>query len=119
MEKKEIRVGAIQSANESEVNLFGYGVYVGDLEIPDAHEKFEAFWKNCSEDLLKDNISKEEALQIFMRSPFVKNPCIKLDNGETVWGYQCWWGPEDKVKASIGDRKVNMVSLPQETETVN
>lgn len=21
------------------------------------------------------------------------NPRIKLDNGETVWGAECWWGP--------------------------
>lgn len=34
------------------------------------------------------------------------NPCILLDSGVTVWGYQCWWGSEEKVKASIGNRKV-------------
>lgn len=34
------------------------------------------------------------------------NPCIKLDSGELVWGYQCWWGPEEKVKAMIGGRHV-------------
>jgi hypothetical protein len=27
----------------------------------------------------------------------IPNPCIELDNGKTVWGFQCWWGPEDKV----------------------
>ena len=34
------------------------------------------------------------------------NPKIKLDNGKTVWGYQCWWGSEEKVKSMIGDRKI-------------
>ena len=35
-----------------------------------------------------------------------RNPRITLDNGSVVWGFECWWGPEGKVKKSIGDRKV-------------
>lgn len=31
----------------------------------------------------------------------MKNPCIKLDNGDTVWGFQCWWGPEERIKREI------------------
>lgn len=27
------------------------------------------------------------------------NPKIKLDNGSIVWGCQCWWGPEEEIKA--------------------
>lgn len=23
------------------------------------------------------------------------NPRIKLDNGQIVWGAECWWGPEE------------------------
>lgn len=67
------RVGAIMSADSEKVELFGYGVYSGDVEIPGL--------------------------------PF-KNPEIKLDNGRVVRGYECWWGPEDKVKAMIGTKKV-------------
>ena len=37
------------------------------------------------------------------------NPHITLDSGEVVWGCECWWGPEDKIKAKIGDRKINIV----------
>ena len=36
----------------------------------------------------------------------LKNPKIRLDSGEVVWGYECWWGPEEKVTETIGDRKV-------------
>ena len=36
----------------------------------------------------------------------VPNPKIELDNGDIIWGHQCWWGEEDKVKASLGDRKI-------------
>lgn len=39
------------------------------------------------------------------------NPCIKLDNGGVVWGYQCWWGSEEKIKAMIGNRTVVEVSM--------
>ncbi len=27
-----------------------------------------------------------------------ENPCILLDMGMRVWGYQCWWGPVDQMK---------------------
>lgn len=36
----------------------------------------------------------------------IPNPKLLLDDGTVVWGYQCWWGPEEIVKQSIGDRKV-------------
>ena len=39
------------------------------------------------------------------------NPKIMLDSGRAVWGCECWWGPEEKVKAFIGDREI-MVKLP-------
>lgn len=79
------RVGAIQSANAEEVKLFGYGVYEGD-EIP----------------------SKEE--NELLHNLKLHNPKILLDNGLTVWGFQCWWGPEDEIKHVIGERRVLEVS---------
>lgn len=27
------------------------------------------------------------------------NPKLELDDGSIVWGYQCWWGPEDAVRS--------------------
>lgn len=27
------------------------------------------------------------------------NPCIKLDTGKHVWGFECWWGDVDKFRA--------------------
>ena len=73
------RVGAVLSASEDTVNLLGYGVYDGD-HVPD-EEPFHSLG--------------------------ITNPKITLDNGNVVWGYQCWWGPEDRVKNEmIGDRKV-------------
>lgn len=37
------------------------------------------------------------------------NPRITLDDGDVVWGCECWWGPEDKIKDTIGERKVVIV----------
>lgn len=31
------------------------------------------------------------------RNPIFGNPKIELDGGGVVWGYQCWWGAEDKL----------------------
>ena len=73
------RVGAIQSADELEVRLYGYGVYDGDKEHPDLG---------------------------------FPNPRITLDDGRIVWGCECWWGPEEKVKKLIGKRAVKIVQKP-------
>lgn len=75
------RVGAIQKANETSVYLFGYGVYEGN-HIP------EEGW---------------------LHEANIPNPKIVLDDGRSVYGYQCWWGPEDSVKRQIGDREIIIV----------
>lgn len=72
------RIGAILSGNETSVHFLGYGVYVGD-EVPPTG---------------------------FLHDAGAKNPKLQLDNGNVVWGYQCWWGSEGKVKEIIGGRKI-------------
>lgn len=93
------RVGAIQSADAETVYLLGYGTYDGEHEPPfgpmqspkDEHDK-----------LLKE---MKAAGQIPADYTWT-NPRITLDDGRVVWGCQCWWGAESKVKDMIGDRKV-------------
>lgn len=41
------------------------------------------------------------------------NPRITLDSGKVVWGYECWWGPEDQVKKNIGGREVVVVDIDE------
>lgn len=31
----------------------------------------------------------------------ISNPRIKLDNGETVWGCECWWDDADLIKSKF------------------
>ena len=70
------RVGAFISARDDDkvIEFLGYGEYVG-CEVP-----------------------PEEVGGYNMGLP---NPKIKLDNGETVWGCQCWWGPEVSIQRKL------------------
>lgn len=41
------------------------------------------------------------------------NPRIDLDDGGTVWGAQCWWGPEGVFDAWAAGRRVLTVAVPE------
>ena len=69
--KAGIRVGALVSATKELVKFLGYGIYEGDFLIE-----------------IEPGFS-------------FPNPRIKLDNSDTVWGCECWWGPEDQIKHEI------------------
>jgi hypothetical protein len=92
------RVGAIASANDTEVHLYGYGVYDGDHEPPLAPGETQE--------------ARDAGLKKLVDAGLVPadfkftNPRITLDSGAVVWGMQCYWGPEAKIRAFIGDRKV-------------
>ena len=81
------RVGAMMSADKEEVHLFGYGTYRGE-EVPPA-------------DIRMWGVDLSELGH--------ENPKILLDNGKVVWGCECWWGDEEQVRKSIGDRRVVIV----------
>ena len=72
------RVGAILKADKDSVHLLGYGVYDGPQKVPE-----------------------ELALR-----PGQINPRLTLDNGNVVWGFQCWWGGEAEVLKQIAGRTV-------------
>lgn len=74
------RVGALLRMDGLSAHLLGYGVFMG-REIP------PKFGKNHTTSILNQ-------LKI-------ASPKIILDNGDTVWGCECWWGPEENVKMLI------------------
>lgn len=43
-----------------------------------------------------------------------ENPRIDLDNGDTVWGCECWWGPIDRLKAKYADKQWETVRIVRE-----
>jgi len=69
------RVGAIAFADGNRVYFLGRGTYVGDRFPP---------------------ANVNPALN--MGFP---NPKIELDNGDVVWGCECWWGPEDMIDENL------------------
>lgn len=83
-------MGAIMSADEKKVHLFGYGVYKG-REVPPPGITL---------------------LGMDLHEAGLPNPRIDLDNGQVVWGCMCWWGPEEVVREVIGDREIVMVDVP-------
>ncbi len=72
------RVIALREANKdsNEVSLIGSGVYVGDFDVPEHYS----------------SILPASAMQ---------QPKIELDDGTVIWGFECWWGPEDRIKAEF------------------
>lgn len=84
------RVLAIQKSTEVSAHVFGEGVYLGE-RIPD-------------------------------QSPFkelgVRNPYIKLDDGTSVWGFQCWWGDVERGKRALGNRTIFQVKNDNTIEPV-
>lgn len=50
----------------------------------------------------------------FMDGPMkgMANPKLKLDNGDIVWGCECWWGSEENMKKELGDVEVEIVPVP-------
>lgn len=93
------RVGAIQSADPTTVRLLGYGEYLGDLPAP-----FGPFG------MPRDELRAELHAHGLPENAY-RNPCIRLDSGRYVWGQQCWWGPEARVRELIGDRAVEAVEI--------
>lgn len=40
-----------------------------------------------------------------------KNPCIRLDDGSSVYGMECWWGPEEAVRKRFEGFEFIQVSI--------
>lgn len=138
MSKHQIgdRVGAVRNATNDEVFFYGWGVYQGDQVPPFGPlgmplEEFNKIqresvinhFKNPYEfkmvnDLLEivylpkpEREPTEEEISVLMEKHTFKNPKILLESGEVVWGMECWWGSESKVKQMLENKKVTIVSI--------
>ena len=88
-----MRVGVLREANETTVYLYGYGTYEGE-KIPDGTGPVA------------------EALRLADCPVTV----LRLDSGEAVYGFECWWADEETVRRVIGDREVVQVSVKEDRE---
>lgn len=75
----KFRVGVIfaVSPEKKQVLFFGFGTFLG-------------YFKPEREDV---GFLPEE--KDVLRLP---NPKILLDNGDVIWGYECWWGKEQEIR---------------------
>lgn len=89
--EKGSRVGALLSLKGKTAKLFGFGVYDGRF----------------------DPETGEETLDVFGG-----NPRITLDDGRGyVWGFECWWGSEERIKEQIEGCTVELVTPHYNTAT--
>jgi hypothetical protein len=89
------RVIAIRNVEPGTAYVYGAGVYRGDERPPNGTRSPFGF--------VDDDYP-----------PDYKNPRIDLDRGGTVWGFQCWWGPEDFVRKQLQGHELVEVPLPSD-----
>lgn len=85
-----MRVTAIESIEDGVCRSYGEGEYIGD--------------KEPNSGLMKDT--------------GIKYPCIKLDSGKYVWGYQCWWCETTEFNEEYKDsiKKTIIVDIDENIE---
>lgn len=88
------RVMAISHSENGTTYVFGNGIFLGDKEP-------------------NDDV-------VIMGMPFAEikdqmvgftNPAILLDSGQVVFGCECWWGSEEKMKIKLEGQKIEMVDI--------
>lgn len=87
------RVGALRNRDGDKFYLFGFGVYEGKFDTETGEKKDpNNFWEG--------------------------NPRIKLDDDRGyVWGFECWWGPEDAMRKAMDGHEVEVVDPKYRTAT--
>lgn len=82
VEKK--RVTAVICAKGGKALIAGHGDYVGDHVPPPG----------------------VGLMGIELHALGHKNPKIELDNGNVIWGCQCWWGSKERMEEELGDMEI-------------
>jgi hypothetical protein len=88
--KPGTRVGAILGGADGKVDFLGYGTYKGD-EVP--------------------SNTGPKSMTGMLAEVGCPNPKIELDNGDVVWGCECWWGPEPEVRKRLDGLTVTLVRI--------
>ena len=91
------RVGAVRNVDDETIYLYGFGVYEGDFPIGEDDSPQP---KGSAAELLEN---KDQT-----------NPRIRLDNGQVVWGCECWMGTEEVIKRNMEGKRVVRVNISQD-----
>jgi hypothetical protein len=95
------RIVAFTKMTPTSVELLGNGVYEGDFPIPfHLLGVSEAEYRKTASDMLGGADP----------GPLL-TPRLKLDNGTTVWGYQCQYLPEEDTEELFIGKQIFPVSL--------
>lgn len=76
------RVGAVSHFSGDTIYMYGYGVYEGN-QVPG------------------DDNKPGGVMGFMVVEASIPNPKIRLDNGSTVWGCECWWGAESSIQDTV------------------
>lgn len=85
------RIGALLSGDSKSVKLIGFGIYAGD-EVPPA-----------------DAGGMAEALN----ECGVTSPKLILDDGQIVWGCECWWDTESEIRRHMEGHEIIPVNMTE------
>lgn len=107
------RVFAVLSATVDEVSLLGFGIYVGD-EVPPAPMGFVCAVYRVTTWEEFDRVAAEDAGCEPNPATRPTSPKIVLDDGEVVWGAECWWGPEARYAKYRAGRPEKRCSIAVE-----
>lgn len=102
----------IQEGDENPERYFGlidYAVSKGDLTPEEGEERKTQELVRREED--KKRPIEDRALELYLSS--AENPRIDLDDGSVVWGFQCWWGPEEREEEKAAGREIVMLSAQE------
>lgn len=95
------RVIAISHTDGDIIYSYGEGTLLGDLHPKDFSEE------NQPVGSLAEMLMEEE----------IENPCIKLDNGNIIWGCECWWGSVGKIKKELEQYKeVRQIDIKEQRD---
>lgn len=88
MAKREIgqRIGAILKATDDTVWMIGFGTYQGDHVPPEDVGGFNFGYPN---------------------------PKLVMDDGTVVWGCECWWKDEARIRDLFGAHNVVQVDMAE------
>lgn len=116
------RVGCISNTEGKTAFIFGYGKYVGRRlprtaggvmaqSIVEVVDEYIAEYKKKQPNPLSEQELKQ--LEDYVTQVY-GNPCLELDNGKLVFGCECWWGPEEQVKAQLAMfEKVEVIDIDE------
>jgi hypothetical protein len=119
------RVVAVSHSEGNKLFVFGRGVFEGyflppTINLPEGIAKFQqeyATQASMTPDL-PPTFSEDEARKAIILSQ--SNPRVRLTEtldgqplNDSVWGYECWWAPEDTFTAKSGKYEIVTITVAE------